>query len=62
MDQDKLKPCKYCGGIGIFSVEKDAWNIPHVWLQCNRCHAYVIADDVYQAAEKWNEGKTHHAV
>lgn len=61
MTSTMIKLCPHCGGIGIFSVEKDAWDLQHVWLRCNQCHAYVIADDVYQAAEKWNKGEIHHA-
>lgn len=61
MNQDKLKPCPFCGGPGVFTVERDAWDISHVWLQCNKCNAYVIADSALFAVRKWNNGEIHRA-
>lgn len=60
MKSTMIKPCPHCGGTGAFSVEKDAWDIKHVWLQCQKCKAYVIADTMLLAAAQWNEGNVHY--
>ena len=57
----KIKTCPYCGGIAEFFVEKDAWDIAHVWLQCRKCRAYVIDDTAEKAADKWNRGEIRYA-
>ena len=61
MSNSMIKPCHYCGGPGIVTLERDAWDIGHYWLQCQKCKAYVIADTIYLAAAQWNEGKAHYA-
>lgn len=61
MNPDKIKPCRHCGGIAVFTVEQDAWDIEHVWLQCRKCRAYVIADNALKAVELWNNGEIHYA-
>lgn len=62
MNSDKVKPCRWCGGVGIFDTEKDAWYIEHVWLRCNKCRAYAIADTFADVVRKWNEGDVHRAI
>ena len=62
MNADQVRPCRRCGGPGVYNVEKDAWDIEHVWLRCSKCQCYVIADTVDDAVKKWNAGEVHHAI
>ena len=61
MTPEKIKPCPFCGGIALFTVERDAYDFNHYWLQCLNCHGYAIADTADQAVEKWNKGEIHYA-
>jgi len=44
----------------LFTVERDAYDFNHYWLQCLNCHGYAIADTADQAVEKWNKGEVHY--
>lgn len=57
----RLDFCHKCGGLGIFSAEKDAYDEIHYWVNCHDCNAYVVAWTFDEAVEKWNKGELKYA-